>query len=66
MPVPCAPPTDGTILASASFDGLLRLWDTANAHCLKTLALDKDTTPVNFVCFSLNGGWLVMCCTSMS
>ncbi|KAF8073092.1 Wdr5 [Scenedesmus sp. PABB004] len=50
---------DGTVLASCSFDGLLRLWDTANGRCLKTLAIDGGSSPLSFVAFSPNGQYLL-------
>lgn len=46
---------DGTVLASCSFDGLVRLWDTHNGHCLKTLAIDGGSSPLSHVKFSPNG-----------
>jgi WD40 repeat protein len=46
---------DGTVLASCSFDGLLRLWDTSTGHCLKTLAIDNGDHPLSCVTFSPNG-----------
>lgn len=46
---------DGTVLASCSFDGLLRLWDTQTGRCLKTLAIDNGEHPLSCVSFSPNG-----------
>lgn len=46
---------DGTVLASCSYDGLLRLWDTSTGHCLKTLAIDNGDHPLSCVSFSPNG-----------
>jgi hypothetical protein len=44
---------DGTMLASASFDGIVRLWDSGTGHCLKTL-IDKDNPPLAHARFSPN------------
>ena len=44
---------DGTVLASSSFDGLCRLWDVQNGHCLKTV-IGKENPPVSCVRFSPN------------
>ena len=46
---------DGTVLASCSFDGMVRLWDTHTGHCLKTLAIDNGEHPLSCVNFSPNG-----------
>lgn len=46
---------DGTVLASCSYDGLLRLWDTHNGHCLATRAIDHAEYPLSSVNFSPNG-----------
>jgi WD40 repeat protein len=51
---------DGTVLASCSYDGLLRLWDTHNGHCLTTRAFQLAEQPLSSVVFSPNGrhsGW---------
>lgn len=46
---------DGTVLASCSFDGLLRLWDTSTGHCLVTRALENAEHPLSCIEFSPNG-----------
>lgn len=50
---------DGTALASASFDGLVRLWDAGTGHCLKSLSCDRTSTALSGVLFTPNGGWWV-------
>ena len=45
---------DGTLIATSSLDGLLRIWDTQSGHCLKTL-FDKDSPPISSVRFCPNG-----------
>ena len=45
--------TDGTILLSSSFDGLVRLWDTETGKCLRTL-VDESNAPVALARFSPN------------
>jgi len=49
---------DGTLVVSASYDGLCRIWDTATGQCLKTL-IDDDNPPVSFVKFSPNGKFIL-------
>ena len=49
---------DGTMLASSSHDGLVRLWDTASGHCLMTL-VGPTKSPVMYVRFSPNGRYLL-------
>lgn len=53
---------DGTMLISGSFDGLVRVWDARNGHCLKSYASSSNSAPVNDVMLSRNGecwneGW---------
>ncbi|MBI3098611.1 MAG: hypothetical protein HYY93_10270 [Planctomycetes bacterium] len=47
---------DGTILASAGYDGRIRLWDIAKGVELKILT--GHATPVNSISFSSNGALL--------
>ena len=49
---------DGTLIVSASYDGLCRIWDTVTGSCLKTL-VDDDNPPVSFVKFSPNGKFIL-------
>lgn len=53
---------DGTVLASCSFDGLLRLWDTSTGHCLVTRALENAEHPLSCIEFSPNGEQQDMWC----
>lgn len=46
---------DGTVLASCSFDGLLRLWDVSTGHCLVTRAIQNAEHPLSSVHFSPTG-----------
>jgi COMPASS component SWD3 len=45
---------DGTLIASCSSDGLIRIWDTITGQCLKTL-VHEDNAAVTSVKFSPNG-----------
>jgi COMPASS component SWD3 len=49
---------DGTLIASCSHDGLIRVWDTATGQCLRTL-VHEDNAPVSSVCFSPNGKYVL-------
>jgi COMPASS component SWD3 len=49
---------DGTLIASCSSDGLIRIWDTGTGQCLKTL-VHEDNPPVMCVRFSPNGKFVL-------
>ena len=49
---------DGTLIASCAGDGLIRIWDTANGQCLKTM-VDEDRRAVTCVRFSPNGKFVL-------
>lgn len=57
---------DSSILATGSYDGLIRIFDTSNGNCLKTLTYDKDWAndgqirPIVKVKFSINGKYLLV------
>lgn len=57
---------DSSILATGSYDGLIRIFDTNNGNCLKTLTYDKDWAndgqirPIVKVHFSVNGKYLLV------
>lgn len=57
---------DSSILATGSYDGLIRIFDTSNGNCLKTLTYDKDwandgqVRPIVKVKFSTNGKFLLV------
>ncbi|GAV50421.1 hypothetical protein ZYGR_0U02770 [Zygosaccharomyces rouxii] len=60
------PQLDSTILSSGSYDGLIRVFDMASGHCLKTLTYDKDwqsetgVVPISQVKFSQNARYLLV------
>lgn len=60
------PELDSTILGSGSYDGLIRVFDMASGHCLKTLTYDKDwqsetgVVPISQVKFSQNARYLLV------
>lgn len=49
---------DGTLIASCSSDGLIRIWDTGTGQCLKTL-VHEDNAAVSSVKFSPNGKFVL-------
>lgn len=49
---------DGTLVASCSSDGLIRIWDATTGQCLKTL-VHEDNAPVTSVRFSPNGKFVL-------
>lgn len=49
---------DGTLIASCSSDGLIRIWDTMTGQCLRTLVHD-DNPAVMSVRFSPNGKYVL-------
>lgn len=49
---------DGTVIASASTDGLCRLWDLRTGKLLRTLLLPDASRPFTSVQFSSNGRFL--------
>ncbi|KAL3419089.1 WD domain-containing protein [Phlyctema vagabunda] len=49
---------DGTLIASCSTDGLIRVWDTTTGQCLRTI-VHEDNASVTTVCFSPNGKYLL-------
>ena len=51
---------DGTLIASCSSDGLIRIWDTSTTQCLKTL-VHEDNASVTSVRFSPNGKYVLAC-----
>ena len=57
----------GTVLASGSYDGLLRLWDVASGECLTTIFAEQaglcaKHAPVSHAAYSANGDY-VLCST---
>ncbi|CAJ0573029.1 unnamed protein product, partial [Mesorhabditis spiculigera] len=50
----------GNLMATASYDGLVRLWDTTSLKLANTLKpVDDDKWPVSFVRFSPNGKFVL-------
>lgn len=49
---------DGSLIASCAGDGLIRIWDTVNGQCLKTM-VDEDRRAVTCVRFSPNGKFVL-------
>jgi len=49
---------DGTLIVSCSYDGLIRIWNTATGECLKTL-VDEANPCVSHVRFSPNGKFVL-------
>lgn len=49
---------DGTLVASCSSDGLIRIWDATTGQCLKTL-VHEDNARVTSVRFSPNGRYVL-------
>jgi len=49
---------DGTLIASCSSDGMIRIWDTGTGQCLKTL-IHEDNAPVTSVRFAPNGKFVL-------
>ena len=60
------PALDSSVLASGSYDGLIRIFDSHTGHCLKTLTYDKDwksedgVVPISQVKFSRNAKFLLV------
>lgn len=50
---------DGTVIASASTDGLCRLWDLRTGKLLRTLLLPDTSLPFTSVQFSPTGRYLL-------
>ncbi|KAJ1678183.1 hypothetical protein EV182_004607, partial [Spiromyces aspiralis] len=45
---------DGSMIATSSYDGTVRLWDGVSGECVRTIPNAHSGTPVNSVCFSRN------------
>jgi COMPASS component SWD3 len=50
---------DSTLIASSSYDGLIRIWDTGNGQCLKTIVEEDASVPVSFMTFAPNGKFIL-------
>ena len=58
-------PGDGSVIASGSYDGLTRLWDTASGSCLVTIyaeqaGLPAKQAPVSGLRYTPNGSYLLV------
>lgn len=51
-------PKQRPVLASASFDGTIRIWDPSNSHASSTMVLARHLGPVYTVAFSPCGDYL--------
>ena len=49
---------DGTLVASSSYEGLCRIWDTHTGACLKTL-IANQFPPIALVRFTPNGKFIL-------
>uniref|UniRef100_A0A914L6D2 WDR5-like beta-propeller domain-containing protein n=1 Tax=Meloidogyne incognita TaxID=6306 RepID=A0A914L6D2_MELIC len=49
---------DGSLIATSSYDGLVRIWEAGSGQCITTL-VDNENPPVSFVKFSPNGKYVL-------